>query len=423
MGLHVISGGGNAAAIEYCRRVQPAAMKWLEPDRDAIEACRRASPHTKHIGRMYWRDQDLGRYGAFQSAVLSWAPNRGLDYVEGYNEYGGHGTSDREWDNFARLEVGLAKRLNDIGLGALIGGFSTGFLDEGKKVTAFRKAFEYMQAVGPDLCAFHAHEYAGPYMQYMVQTPDGLNQWDHEQRRFTGWSDDPRAWWDPRLEGWLTLRYRKLSKLLAQEGFDRVRMFVTESGIDDVNPRPGPPNMKGWRDYDGTEWSRIPGAGDFAEQMRWYMWQVSHDPFIAGVVDFGFATVDPQWRSFDLSLTPEMLRRVVEGQLTLPLGIGSSPTEPAPAPAPAPTPSPSPAPRPRVSPAVEVTARAAPGEGWAAFAARCAGHASTEVPWAVRVGWANEIKLANGLTEGAGLTAHRSYRMPPAWFGVEERVE
>lgn len=345
LGLFVNSSRGHRQAVEYCAAVRPAIMKWLEPDPAIIAECRRVSPGTKHIGRLVWSDQTLAAYPAFQAATLSWAQGRGLDYVEGYNEWG-----DRSrLRDFIRLEVGLAKRLNEAGIGAAIGGFSTGFLDEREGWRDLMAAWEYMQEVGPGRCILHGHEYSGPYMQYMTETPDGRNQWNHAGRHWTGISADPALYEAPGLTGWLTLRYRKLAAILAREGFDRVRMAITESGIDDVNPRPGEAGRKGWRDYDGTEWSRLPGIGDFAEQMAWYMRQVSRDPFIVGVVDFGFATIDPQWNSFDLLQRPDMLARVRQLQLGLP----------ASSPAPIPAPQPPAVPQPPV--VVEPPAR--PGDG------------------------------------------------------------
>jgi hypothetical protein len=55
------------------------------------------------------------------------------------------------------------------------------------------------------------------------------------------------------------------------------------------------------------------------------MWQISHDPYMRGVVDFGFETADPTWQSFDLSTDAEMLNRVILLESDLPLGHISGP--------------------------------------------------------------------------------------------------
>jgi hypothetical protein len=97
-------------------------------------------------------------------------------------------------------------------------------------------------------------------------------------------------------------------------------MIFTECGIDDTNPRPGGANRKGWRDYRDSEWSRIPGQGDFASQLYLYGWHLSHDSYVLGWCDFGWGSEDPQWWSFSLDKTPDMLARVVQTQTTLPIG-------------------------------------------------------------------------------------------------------
>jgi len=333
MGLHVQENRSINWAIDYCREVQPAIMKWLAPERAWIEACKEASPGTKHVARQYWPNQTLDDYGNFRSRVLSRASEFvGLiDWWEGYNEVATHDAYFLR--QFCQREVDLARRLNDIGVGAALGGFSTGAFDEaGAAYDAVRPMLEFLHVTGPNN-VWHSHEYAGPYMQYMVRTPDGLNQWPKPPDAFNGASAD--GIWEPTVDGWLTLRYRMLRKLLVRDGLANVHMIFTETGIDDVNPRPGGANRKGWRDYDGTEWSRLPGIGDYADQQRWYAWQLSHDAYVVGYVDYGFGTVDPAWNSFDLSQTPDMLRRVKDEQRRLPVGkVGA--VEPVPVPNPDP---------------------------------------------------------------------------------------
>lgn len=372
LGLHVNADRAHDRAIDYCRAVKPAVMKWLAPSRDTLTRCREVSPATRHVIRVYWPDQNIAtdQYVQFRSRAVSVAREyAGLaSWVEGWNEFG---TSDaNRLAAFCRAEVDLAKRLNDAGMGAAIGGFSTGAFDTGgdKKVggqyvvtpsaAAVRPMLEFLHATGK-ANVLHFHEYAGPYMQYMVRTPDGRNQWDHAGNGFTGASST--GIWDTGVDGWLTLRYRMLRRVLVSLGLDAVRFLVTESGIDDVNPRPGGANRKGWRDYDGTEWSRLPGIGNFAAQMRWYMWQVSHDPYVVGVVDFGFGTVDPAWGSFDLSQTPDMLAAVMGEQTTLPVGTMDADVPPSPPPTPAP------------ESVMVAGCFVVPGDGWTSIARRMLG--------------------------------------------------
>lgn len=417
LGLHANTNNQLPALIRYCREVRPNAVKLLDPNRDVVNAIRAASPDTIIIGRCYWSDQSLDQYGAFRGAAVSMAAASGVDYMEGYNEWG---LTRQNASSFAGAELALARDLNARGIGAAIGGFSTGYLDSNldgdRSWTHFREAFDYMEhagklANGRPKCVLHFHEYAF-YLQYGVHIPGsvlGPDQWDHAANHWTGFAPSREYYEDPRLEGWWTLRYRKLWKVLRAQGYQNIHGLITEFGCDNINPRPGPQGA-GWRDYVGQEWFTDGRVGDFVDQCAWYMRQVSRDPYILGVVDFGFATADPHWNSFDFSQTPREFDKLIATQRA----IG---TTPAPVPTPTPAPAPAPAWRPVVSAAVGVYAQPAAGEGAAAFAGRAAGHG--EAPFGVRAAWAAEIAAANGLRSPV-FTAGTCYRMPAAWFKVKE---
>lgn len=430
LGVHVNTNRGHAAAIDYCGAVQPAMMKWMEPDPGVIAECIRRSPTTRHVLRQYWSEdrQTIADYPAFQSQALSRTAHvlnalRGAGiatsdalgpriWMEGYNESIGKGADPSRVRDFAGKEVGLARALNGLGAGALVGGFSTGFLDEGL-IDPFREALRYCHD-NPRAAALHFHEYAAPFLAYMVETPDGRNQWRHIGGVFTGTSATREAYYQRGLTGWLTLRYRKLMPLLDRAGLGRVRFAVTESGNDDTPPRPGGQGS-GWRNWQGTEWERTP-LGDYADQLHWYLWQITADADrFLGVVDFGFGTLDPRWDAFDLSQDRAMLGRVVRRQLELPaLAVGTPTAPPTPPPPPAPAPPPVALP-PTISPGVVPVGIAQAGESWAQLAGRMHGHPSAS--WAYRLAWAMELRTFNGLPSSAGLVAGRAYRSP--WHKVE----
>jgi len=167
-GLHVNDDRGIADAVAYCAEVQPAAMKWMDPKADTLIACRRASPKTRHIIRTHWSDQTLERYPSFINANLDRL--RGLLahpelrpdadgpvlWVEGYNEHVTKDTSTSYIRDFAGKEVKLAKAVNALGAGCLMGGCSTGFLEE-VHLHAFKEVLDYCQA-NPKAAGFHTHE-------------------------------------------------------------------------------------------------------------------------------------------------------------------------------------------------------------------------------------------------------------------------
>lgn len=332
LGLHVHSSRDAHMTIEYARRVQPPFMKFIDDDAGLMAAVKEVSPNTKIVYRHVWDDQNFARYGDFVNHMLGKVgPLRGVaDYFEGWNEFTSR--DRREQEKFSRLEVEYARKMLDVGMGAAIGGFSTGFLDERDwYFDAARPILEMCHRHGGDnpTVLWHSHEYSGPYMGYGTVTPDLLNQWDHPGDRFAGHSTDPNQFFGfgpsgEELWGWWTLRYKKLWEKLEEEGLTGVRMFLSETGIDDVNPRPGGPG-KGWRDWKGTNWESIPGQGDIADQFYWYLWHISMSPYVVGVVDFGFADISGDWTSFDFSREPGMFDKLMRRQTELPIGAQTAP--------------------------------------------------------------------------------------------------
>lgn len=330
IGLHINNSPGHRQAVEYCRRVKPPFMKWLSPDGAILRECLAVSPNTKHIGRIVWGEQTHDRRNAFDNRVLDAAREfKGLiHFWEGYNEHLGDGASEREIKRFAGDEVNLAKKLNQLGVGALIGGFSTGTLDDGK-LLAFAEALDYANLVGPDKCMLHSHEYAGAYIGFCVKTPDGRNQLP-QGGSFTGLSTDPNVWRSRTLKGWLTLRYRDLIPLVKPR-WPNVRLVITEWGIDNTVPHPIPGGRKGWKDSRGTPFEAPIGLGNWAGQGGWYAFQATADgDFIGGIVDFGFGATDPNWATFNMADEPAMLEEFTTTQERQPQ-VGTPPATPPPA--------------------------------------------------------------------------------------------
>lgn len=408
MGLEVGGSAGTDKAVAYCARVKPAIMKWRHFDARALAECRAQSPNTLHIGRIVDGHGSNSEYDRLQARILDKAREYGslFDYWEGANEPIGDTAHPDDIRWLAGREVGLAQRLNAMGRGALIGGFSTGVLDD-TELDPFAKAFEYAHAVGWRRCAIHSHEYGAGYWAMNVKTPDGRNQ-TPRGGAFTGFSQDPNAYWNPALTGWLCLRYRDIIPLLRVRGWTGVRLFITESGIDNTHGDPRT-NAKGWKDSRGTIFENVPGLGTFAGQGKWYAWQLSHDypHFIMGAVDFGFGDTGADWPSFRLDNEPEMFEAFQVRQLELPVGGLSGVYVPTPETRP-PDPVPpviQPRPTPPRQPAIDlpatvgadhyVTVAPRGGEGWAAYAGRMHGHPAAD--FNLRLGWAVEILAANGI--------------------------
>jgi hypothetical protein len=318
-GLHCNTIRNHAKILDYYQRSQSRTAKFMEFDTGLFNQLKALG--VTLIGRVFTDEQPLGGEGAerFIRELLDRAREYPMvDFWEGYNE---DHQAGEELERYADFEINRMRAMEEAGLGAkaIIGCFSTGrpevVTDEDWQ--RFRPALEYARDHGH---ALGLHEYSGPYMQWLC----GENQWDFAAQS-PARIDDPCL--SPTVEGWLDLRYRKAYAFFRPWGLGELPLYITEGGIDDVWPRPGPQG-KGYKDYVGTEWARIPGIGDYAQQRRWYMWQVSHDRFVHGVVDFGYLTADPTWQSFDLSTDPDMENRIILLESDLPLGHFTTPEWP-----------------------------------------------------------------------------------------------
>lgn len=344
-GLHCNNTRDHARILDYYRRSGANVIKVLTYHNDLLGELKAMG--VTIVGRLHADEQPLGGSGAraFLERMMDAAEEHpAVDYWEGYNEaYDGLDQIGR----YAEFEIERMRQLEEIGRKAVIGCFSTGtpqVTDGGATWKRFRPALERALAGGH---ALGLHEYAGPYMQYMTRTPGGKNQWDHQTSQFTGVGVE--GIWDPSLDGWLILRYRMAYALFRTWGLGELPLFITEGGIDDTTPRPGP-GGKGYKAFANTEWAHIPGIGDYAEQRRWYQWQVTHDTFVRGVTDFGFEGTATGWPDFDLATDPAMLNRIIQLEQTLPAGHGRPP-RPGETPEPEPGPEPGPEPEPEPEPA------------------------------------------------------------------------
>lgn len=333
-GLHANDTRDHAKILDYYERSQSRVFKTLVFHDDLLAELRAMGVTV--IGRVYTDRQELGGQVAkdfLRKLLDNAARHPGVTYWEGYNE------AFNEIDKigrYAEFEIERMKALEAIGRKAAIACFSLG-TPELNAWPFFRPALEHAKAHGHVLAL---HEYAGPYMQYFTRTPDGKNQWNHASDSFTGISTDPALYWNPALDGWFTLRYRMAYALFRTWGLGDLPLYITEGGIDDATPRPGP-NGKGYKAFQDGVWDRLPGIGDYADQRRWYMWQASQDKYVGGVVDFGWEGTPTGWPDFDLSTDPRMVDRIIAREADLPIGhFGDAPVPVPPPPTPTPQPPP-----------------------------------------------------------------------------------
>lgn len=303
MGLHRHGGRADDRFRAYVEAVRPPFVKMLDPGEDGNVLagwCKARGVET--IGRNFFGDGQHLSGGDLRSNInevrnlAMRCPNIG--YWELHNE---------AWDQpgdmarYSDASLEFMAVMESLGRKAVIGCFAQGT----PEVTGDNPSLEwseYLPAVKHAIAHGHIlglHEYSGPFMDFEV--------------------------------GWHCLRYRKALAILASLGADvaRLKVAITESGIDDVWGRPGPLG-KGYKPFNGTEWSRPPASqhGDYAGQLLWYGNELSRDRQIVGWVDFGWADESGDWGDFDLSTDPAMLQRVTILQRQLPGASSGGPAMP-----------------------------------------------------------------------------------------------
>jgi len=330
IGLHVNNLPDETAAIRYIETVQPPLCKFLVGgfNRNVLDACK--ANGVKTVLRMHTDDQVLLRQVLgnvprkakpaisaraampFIDTATALAAEHGFTFVEGYNEVYQTGA---ELARYAEFDIALMQKADERGVKAMIGSFSTGNPPDSwaPYLPALRYAGQHGHVVG-------LHEYSAPVLQYGT----GSNQWNGGAYTLT----DPVS--NPDALGWWTLRYRRARAEWRTLGVNPLPdVAITESGIDDVQPRPHNTPGRGWRTTLGTEWENKPPFGTWAEQARWYAWQLSQDSYIIGAVGFGWGALDPAWMNFRDDADEGRLKVFMAAQLTLPRGSVNPPPPPS----------------------------------------------------------------------------------------------
>lgn len=276
---------------------KPALLKTLDLDPNLGRFAKTHSPTTIVIGRVMLDQVDLtadpiplARQVAGQLLQLALDPTRFefYDAWEGYNEPVAD-TVDK-MKRLADLEAERTRLLGEQGVRSVVGNFAAGHppleLWEHFK-PALEAARQYRGFIG-------LHEYSAPIMQWgfgALQSTPGSNEGD---------------------EGWLTLRYRKAYRYyLKPMGYGNLPLLITECGVDGtVQPRPGPPEAKGWRDFElywHSNGLRNDMPGVYMDQLIWYDSELQKDDYVKGAAIF-VAGGSSEWESYEiLGRTIELL--------------------------------------------------------------------------------------------------------------------
>lgn len=267
------------------------AVTTLELDRNFARQIKETSPSTVLIGRITVPQPDLASLEPFSAAqafvnqLLPYAddPDRRpwFDAWISYNEPVANNAE--EMKRLADFEAERTRLLGDRGIRSIIANFGTGqpplelwehFLP------AVQVAKQYDGWLG-------LHEYSAPTIYYLSTRED--------QGRYPGVGPDDF--------GWLTLRYRQVYNQFLNPAGLALPLVFTEMGVDGlVANRPGPPDARGWQDFQGF-WAEngygLWGPGAYVEQLAWFDAAMQQNDYVIGACIYGMGT-SAQWRTYDL---------------------------------------------------------------------------------------------------------------------------
>lgn len=276
--------------LEMLETAQPALIKTIEIDGNYVTGLKAAAPDSIMIARIVLGEQNLEAdpltlAQEYTETLLPLATDTkrmaAIDAWEAYNEP--VADTAEKMKRLADFEAERVRILAENGLRAVVGNFATG-----------QPPLELWPDFKPALDAARQyngflglHEYSAPVMQYLA----GDNQP----------AGNPSAG----DEGWLTLRYRKVYRqFLEPMGFGDLPLLITECGVDGlVQPRPGPPEARGWQEFIATwlaEGYRDDPPGVYMDQLIWYDQHLQQDDYVKGAAIFTVGTNDPRWETYNI---------------------------------------------------------------------------------------------------------------------------
>lgn len=289
--LGIFIGHNDPQLFSLLKTQGVAVVKTLELDANFAADIKRTAPNVKLIGRIFWDQINLATVDPvvaaqeFVAALLPYADDPARrPYFDGWESVNEPVAANA--DEMARLAVFESERtrlLGERGIRSVIGNFGTGqpalelwpaFLP------AIQTALQYDGWLG-------LHEYSAPTMYYLSTAEN--------RGRYPGVT--------PQDSGWLTLRYRKVyNEILLPAGL-RIPLVFTELGVDGlVQPRPGPPDGKGWIDFQGY-WAEngygLWGPGAYVEQLVWYDDAMRQDDYVIGGTIFALSAT-AGWESYEI---------------------------------------------------------------------------------------------------------------------------
>ena len=281
---------------------KPALIKTLNLDPNFAKFIKEKSPTTIVIGRIDLPQLDLdadpiplARSAAEKLLEVALDPTR-FEYFDAWEAHNEPvADTSEKMKRLADFEAERTRLLGEQGVRSVVGNFAAG-----------HPPLELWPQFAPALAAARQyggylglHEYSAPVMQWgfgALQSTAGIDEGD---------------------EGWLTMRYRKAYRQqLIPMGYGDIPLLITECGVDGlVQPRPGPEDAGGWRDFEfywHSNGLRPDMPGVYMDQLLWYDSEMQKDAYVKGAAIFS-AGGSPGWESYEiLGRTTELLTQYLE---------------------------------------------------------------------------------------------------------------
>lgn len=268
-----------------------SVVKTLELDGNFAKQIKETSPRTLLVGRIDLPQLNLATFDPLAEArrfvnelvPIAEDPRR-QPYFDGWESYNEPvAANGDEMARLAEFEAERTRLLAERGLRSVVGNFGAGQ----PPLELWERFLPAMQAVQQYNGWLGLHEYSAPTMYYLTTREN--------QGRYPGVS--------PEDSGWLTLRYRQVYNQILKPAGLAVPLIFTELGIDGlVAERPGPPDARGWKDFQGY-WAEngygLWGPGAYIEQLVWYDEAMRQDEYVVGGCIYALAA-SAGWESYDI---------------------------------------------------------------------------------------------------------------------------
>ena len=268
-----------------------SVVKTLELDSNFLAQIKQVSPNTKIVARIDLPQVSLGSFDPLSAAqsffdqVIAYADDPGRrPYIDGWEAYNEPVASNAdEMGKLAAFEAERTRLLGERGIRSVIGNFGTGQ----PPLELWPAFFPALQAAQQYDGWLGLHEYSAPTMYYLTSVEN--------MGRYPGVT--------PGDSGWLTLRYRKVYQQVLIPAGLQLPLVMTELGVDGlVQNRPGPPDARGWQDFQGY-WAEngygLWGPGAYIEQLVWYDQAMRQDDYVIGGCIYAISPT-AGWESYDI---------------------------------------------------------------------------------------------------------------------------